>query len=83
MTCEDLIEYLSDYLDHELDTDLVRAAKDHLATCERCQIVLHTTEGVISLGQRQQRWVLPPARRERLFARLQSAFLGAAGDGHE
>jgi anti-sigma factor RsiW len=76
MTCDDLITYLSAYLDNELDTELASAAREHLATCERCQIVLNTTEGVIALGHRQQVRILPAARRERLFVRLQRALLG-------
>lgn len=79
MTCEQLLAYLSDYLDHELDEAFISAAQDHLATCQHCLIVLHTTQRVILLGQGQHQRTIPTAQRERLFARLQVAFLGQPG----
>jgi predicted anti-sigma-YlaC factor YlaD len=75
MTCEELILYLSDYLDQELDEELTAAAQEHLATCSNCRVVLHTTRRVIQLGQAQYRVALPASRRARLYSRLHEAFL--------
>ena len=75
MTCDELVSYLSDYLDQELDEDLTAAAQHHLATCQNCRVVLHTTRRVIQLGQEQYQMEIPPSRRERLFTRLRMAFL--------
>ena len=75
MTCDDLLAYLSLYLDQELDEDLAQAARLHLATCQNCQVMLNTTQQLIVLGHAQTQRVIPVARREQLFARLQSAFL--------
>lgn len=33
MTCEELLQYLSDYIDQNLDEELTAAAQAHLATC--------------------------------------------------
>ena len=75
MTCEQLVSYLSAYLDQELDEDLTAAAQQHLATCSNCQVVVHTTQRVIQLGQAQYQVALPASRRERLYTRLRAAFL--------
>lgn len=75
MTCDELVIYLSDYIDHELDEDLIVAAQQHLATCQNCRVVLHTTQRTIQLGQEQYQIDIPPSRRERLSSRLRLAFL--------
>jgi anti-sigma factor RsiW len=75
MTCDELVSYLSAYLDQELDEELTAAAQQHLATCPNCQVVLHTTQRVIQLGQAQYRVALPASRRTRLYTRLHQAFL--------
>lgn len=75
MTCEELVSYLSAYLDQELDEELTAAAQEHLVTCSNCRVVLHTTQKVIQLGQAQYRVALPASRRARLYARLRQAFL--------
>ncbi len=75
MTCEELVSYLSAYLDQELDEELTAAAQQHLATCSNCRVVLHTTRKVIQLGQAQYQVALPASRRARLYSRLRQAFL--------
>jgi predicted anti-sigma-YlaC factor YlaD len=75
MTCEELVSYLSAYLDQELDEELTAAAREHLATCSNCRVVLHTTQKVIQLGLAQYQVALPASRRERLYSRLRQAFL--------
>ena len=74
MTCEELVSYLSAYLDQELDEDLTAAAQEHLTTCPNCQVVLHTTQRVMQLGQAQYQAELPASRRARLYTRLRQAF---------
>ena len=75
MTCEELLQYLSDYIDRDLDEELTASAQEHLATCENCRVVLSTTEQTITLYREQGRRTIPAARRQRLFNQLQDAFL--------
>jgi predicted anti-sigma-YlaC factor YlaD len=75
MTCEELVSYLSAYLDQDLDEELTAAAQEHLVTCANCRVVLHTTQRVIQLGQAQYQVMLPASRRDRLYRRLHEAFL--------
>ncbi|HUY77311.1 MAG TPA: zf-HC2 domain-containing protein [Ktedonobacterales bacterium] len=75
MTCDDLLAYLSRYLDQELDAELATAARLHIQTCQNCQVILNTTQKVIVLGAEQRQRVIPQERREQLFGRLKDAFL--------
>lgn len=75
MTCEELLQYLSDYIDRDLDEELTAAAQEHLATCENCRVVLSTTEKTITLFRERGRRTIPAERRQRLFDQLQDVFL--------
>lgn len=75
MTCETLLQYLSDYIDNELDEELVAEAQIHLATCPNCRVVLDTTLQTIFLYRQQGKRTIPAARRQRLFERLEDAFI--------
>lgn len=70
LTCEDLVNHLSDYLDNELDEQLSRAAQEHLQTCENCQVVLDTTRQTILLYKQNSIIELPSSRRNQLFKQI-------------
>lgn len=76
LSCEDLVTYLSDYIDNNLDEALTEAAQGHLETCEDCRVVLDSTQQMILLyrqqGQAQQ---IPAKRQEHLYNQLLDAFL--------
>jgi len=75
MKCEDLVAYLSDYIDHNLDENLTAEAEAHLATCHNCRVVLNTTQQTILLYQKQGVQAIPPVKREKLYEKLREAFL--------
>ena len=75
MECNELVQYLSDYIDQNLEEDLVEAAQEHLATCENCRVVLDTTQKTIFLYREQGKRTIPAGRRQRLFDQLQQTFL--------
>jgi anti-sigma factor RsiW len=75
MTCDELLQYLSDYIDRNLNEELTAAARDHLATCRNCKVVLDTTRHTISLFREQGARTIPAGRRQRLFDQLQASFL--------
>ena len=81
MTCDDLVSYLSDYIDQNLDDALASEAQEHLATCQNCQVLLHTTRQVIQLGQKQYQVGIPPLRHDSLLTRVRTAFLIRETDG--
>jgi predicted anti-sigma-YlaC factor YlaD len=73
MTCEELVTYLSDYIDNGLEEDLLAEAQEHLSTCHNCRIVLNTTQQTILLSRRLGKKTIPLSRRADLFHRLQAA----------
>jgi anti-sigma factor RsiW len=75
MECEELLAYLSDYIDQNLDEELRAEAQEHLATCSNCRVVLDTTHQTILLFRKRGKRVIPGARRQRLFKQLEDAFL--------
>ena len=75
MNCDSLLVYLSDYIDNELDEELTAEARNHLATCHNCRVVLDTTQLTIALHRQQEKQVIPAERRERLFNQLHDAFM--------
>ena len=80
ITCEELLQYLSDYIDNDLDEELTTVAKDHLASCHNCRVVLDSTQQTIFLFREQGKRTIPAERRERLFGQLQAAFLAKEED---
>jgi predicted anti-sigma-YlaC factor YlaD len=75
MKCEELVQYLSDYIDRNLNDELVAEAQEHLATCHNCRVVLDTTQQTIFLFRKQDKRTIPADRRQHLFEQLQAAFL--------
>jgi len=75
ITCEDLLQHLSAYLDDELDDTLSQAAQDHLATCENCRVVLDSTQKTILLYKQQGQVVtIPSGRKNALYDQIAAAF---------
>lgn len=71
MDCETLLRYLSDYIDGELDEALAEAAREHLATCHNCSVMLDTTQRTIRLYRDEARArIIPASRHQRLFNEL-------------
>ena len=81
ITCEDLLQYLSDYIDNDLDDELTAVAQHHLASCHNCRVVLDSTQQTIFLFREQGKRTIPAERRQRLFGQLQAAFLAEEGEG--
>jgi len=81
LSCDELVNYLSDYIDNNLSEELSEAAREHLETCENCRVVLDSTQQMILLyrekGQAQQ---IPAERQEKLYSELLDAFLKSEPD---
>jgi RNA polymerase sigma-70 factor, ECF subfamily len=74
MTCEQLVQYLSDYIDKDIDAPLKRQAEEHIATCRHCQVLLDTTQKTLQLYRENKPRVMPIADRERLYREIKAAF---------
>ena len=77
MECAELIHYLSDYIDNNLSAELTAAAREHLATCHNCHVVLDSTQKTILLyKERGKKLNMPPQRHQALFGQLAAALAG-------
>lgn len=80
MDCQTLIRYLSDYIDRELDEALAAEARNHLATCPNCSIVLNSTQKMILMSKFTGQVAIPKTRREKLWSEIEAAFRKRTGD---
>ncbi len=73
MSCAHLLQDLSDYIDGTLAPERRAGLEAHLADCDKCHLVLDTTQCTILLYRAAASPVLDPARREALLRRLEKA----------
>ncbi len=74
MDCQTLISYLSDYIDRELNEALAADAREHLATCPNCSIVLDSTQKMILMSKLTGQVAIPKTRRAKLWSEIEAAF---------
>lgn len=81
MTCQDLVRCLSDYIDGALAPAARAEAEAHLAGCDKCHLVLDTTQCTILLYRAARSPSLDAPRREALLRRLEKACCGGDDPG--
>jgi len=75
LTCELLLQYLSDYIDNALYEELTTEAQAHLASCNNCRVVLDTTQQTLFLFRNQGARKIP-SRSAFVRAASRSVFAG-------
>ena len=70
MNCKALILELSNYLDGELDPELLRQVEQHLAKCPDCRLICDTTRKTIEIYCGSEPASLPQDIRDRLHRAL-------------
>jgi len=70
INCKHVWEYISAYIDADVDAALRAEIDDHLETCEICSAVLDSTRNVVVLVADERVFELPTGLSERLHARL-------------
>ncbi len=68
--CEELLGSLSDYLDGEASARLCAEIAEHMASCERCRVVVDTLRKTVTLYRQLAQPVIPEQARERLYRTL-------------
>ena len=66
--CRRVFERLSEYLDHELDDELMALVEDHNADCVACQRFLDSLRTTVELLGDQAEDVLPARARHAVHA---------------
>ena len=70
MNCQSLILELSNYLDGELDSQLLKELERHLANCPDCRMIADTTRKTIEIYCGSEPAPLPLDIRDRLHRAL-------------
>ena len=73
MSCCDLLPDLLDYVDGTLAPERRSGLEAHLSGCEKCHLVLDTTECTILLYRAAEGPSLPADHRAALLRRLEEA----------
>jgi anti-sigma factor RsiW len=69
--CRHLLSSLSAYIDGDLEAALCAEIEAHMADCENCRIVVNTLSKTVELyTSSAPAEALPPAVRDRLYAKL-------------
>ena len=68
MTCQELVELLTEYLEGSLAADDHERFEDHLMTCRYCETYLDQMQTTIELLGSLSEEHLPPAARDQLLA---------------
>lgn len=74
--CKHVWQYISAYIDGDVDAELRARIERHLETCEICSAVLDSTRNIIVLVADGRVYELPAGFSTRLHARLDKEFQG-------
>ncbi|WP_433964409.1 anti-sigma factor family protein [Tunturiibacter gelidiferens] len=68
--CKHVWEYISGYLDNNLEASERNEVQKHLEHCEICSAILDSTRNILILSADERVFELPLGFSERLHARL-------------
>jgi anti-sigma factor RsiW len=68
LSCQELVEFVSDYLEGALDPKQVARFEEHLSICEGCSTYLDQMRATIALAGSLTVESLPSPARDRLLA---------------
>jgi anti-sigma factor (TIGR02949 family) len=74
MRCRQVVDKISEYIDGELDPELVRELERHLEHCEDCRVVVDTTRKTVEVFCHTEPAPLPNDVRERLNQTFRHSF---------
>jgi uncharacterized protein (DUF2461 family) len=66
VSCQHVLEQLSNYIDKTVDADLRKAIEDHLRGCRHCSVVLDTTRKTLKIYSDEGVFEIPRGYSERL-----------------
>ena len=71
LECKHVWEHISEYLDQQLDVNLLKDIENHLENCEVCSAILDSTRNILVLTADDRTYELPVGYSERLHKRLE------------
>ena len=70
ISCEEVLQEVSNYIDAEVTEDLRRQIEEHLRGCHNCTVLVSTTRKTVSLVSSSRILELPSGASQRLMERL-------------
>lgn len=70
--CREMVEFLSDYIDDELEAVVREEFEKHMGDCEPCRRFLDSTRKTVRLYSRLEYEEIPVELKERLKSFLES-----------
>ena len=80
LTCQEVLEQLSEYLDDDARAELVHEVNQHLGTCSHCKTEVDTIRKTIRIFVCEEQVVLPQPLCDKLNEALAQAYRNAPGD---
>ena len=74
MKCQEVVRQLSEYLDGELEAELIQSLEQHLSRCQDCRIIVDTTRKTIEIYCNSNPLPLPGPVHERLMKAIAAKF---------
>jgi predicted anti-sigma-YlaC factor YlaD len=74
LSCQEVLDQLSDYLDEDARAELIKEVDDHLHECVHCQAEVDTVRRTILIYRCDERVVLPLTLSEKLQQALEQAY---------
>lgn len=71
LTCKELLNGLSDYVDGTLEEDVRRHLDQHVAECPNCWVVVDTTKRTIQIYKGMEPQPISPTLHTRLMKALE------------
>ena len=71
LTCKELLNGLSDYVDGTLEEDVRRHLDQHVAECPDCWVIVDTTKKTIQIYKGMEPQPITPALHARLMKALE------------
>jgi predicted anti-sigma-YlaC factor YlaD len=74
LTCQEVLDQLSEYLDEDARAELVHEVDVHLHECSHCQVEVDTIKRTILIYRCDEKVVLPTLLSEKLQNALDQAY---------
>lgn len=68
--CMELFQYLSEYIDSELDAATRMKIEEHIQSCEPCQVCLKTLKQTVNLCNHLEQYQVPELFSQKLKAAI-------------
>jgi anti-sigma factor (TIGR02949 family) len=80
LSCQEVLDQLSDYLDDDARAELVQQVDVHLHECSHCQVEVDTLKRTILIYRCDEKVALPTSLSEKLQRALDQAYHGRTKD---